>query len=106
MWPTPNAFDGVVGSILNEKTEFIKKGNVIRKLSNTGSDFSISLGRVVQLWPAGPGEQYDWEPPRITTELKDRVNRLKCLGNAVVPQQVYPILKAIADVEVKEEGVT
>ncbi len=50
-------------------------------------------------WPAGPGEQYPWEPPRIATGVKDRVERLKALGNAVVPAQVYPILKAISEIE-------
>lgn len=37
--------------------------------------------------------------PRIATGVKDRVNRLKCLGNAVVPQQFYPIFRAIAEIE-------
>ncbi len=51
-----------------------------------------------RLWPAGPGEQHEWEPPRIATGVKDRVNKLKALGNAVVPAQVYPILRAIMKV--------
>lgn len=39
--------------------------------------------------------QHDWEPPRVATGVKDRVGRLKALGNAVDPLQVLPILYAI-----------
>ena len=37
--------------------------------------------------------------PRITEETENRALRLKTLGNAVCPPQVYPILKCIADIE-------
>ncbi|MFD1884013.1 hypothetical protein [Paenibacillus wenxiniae] len=47
-------------------------------------------------WPAGYGaEQYDWEPPRVATGVKDRAGRLKGLGNAINPYQLYPIYAAI-----------
>ncbi|OMF47745.1 DNA cytosine methyltransferase [Paenibacillus amylolyticus] len=39
--------------------------------------------------------QYDWEPPRVATGIKDRTGRLKALGNAANPLQIYPIMAAI-----------
>jgi len=46
--------------------------------------------------PALMGQpQYDWEPPRVATGIKDRVARLKALGNAVDPLQIFPIMYAI-----------
>ena len=49
-------------------------------------------------WPAKPGQpQHDWEPSR-TVDLRsvpNRTNRLKALGNAVVPQVIQPFAKCI-----------
>ena len=44
-------------------------------------------------WPAEPNVG------RVAHGGPSRVDRLKCLGNAVVPQQFYPIFQAIADIE-------
>ena len=44
-------------------------------------------------WPVEPGI------PRVVDGLPNRVDRIKCLGNAVVPQQFYPFFAAIAEIE-------
>lgn len=46
---------------------------------------------------------WDTEPeiPRVAIRITDRAKRLQALGNAVVPQQFYPVFKAIADIERK-----
>ena len=42
-------------------------------------------------FPAGPGPQHPWEPPRrIVQRGAHWKHRVKALGNAVVPQVVYP----------------
>ena len=54
-----------------------------------------------QGWPAGMGaEQFDYEPPRMCGRLwrkPNRAKRLKCLGNAVVPQQFAAFFEAIRE---------
>lgn len=55
--------------------------------------------------PITDGGWWEVEPDvgRVAHGIPYRVDRLKCLGNAVVPQQFYLIFKAIVEIERKGE---
>lgn len=97
-WPTPRSCEAEGGPINNAQFD----GDSWFRENKKGVRWGIKLKDAVagaEKWPAGPGEQYEWEPPRIATGVKDRVQKLKGLGNAVCPPQIYPIFKAIMEVE-------
>jgi len=59
---------------------------------------AVGFGKTVsgdkdRQWPTEP------DVGRVADGVSHRVDRIKCLGNAVVPQQVYPLLRAIAEIE-------
>jgi hypothetical protein len=62
------------------------------------------VGRVADGIPTGLHGHWDIEPdiPRVTTGVKGRIDRLKQLGNAVVPQVVEQIGRAIMQIEENE----
>ncbi len=58
-------------------------------------------GEGLSLCGCSYGNQWAVEPDvgRVAHGVPDRIHRLKALGNAIVPQVVYPILQGIVDLE-------
>lgn len=55
--------------------------------------------------PINPWLDGSWDSiPRVGRKIPDRVNKLKALGNAIVPQQFYPIFKAIWETEAESNA--
>lgn len=58
-----------------------------RSLPSWDQGWAAAVAIGIEPWPAGPGTfQHEWEPPRISRDCPNRADRLKLLGNSVVPQ--------------------
>lgn len=83
-----------------------EKGRKSEKFERSNKRFTKSrMGGMADGLP----DWVDGEPEGIHRTVKsktvfDRANRLKALGNAVVPRQFYPIFRAIAEELVNEEA--
>lgn len=70
-------------------------------LQSFGVRGSIS-GAAAEFWCNQRSESYWQTEPdvgRVAYGISSRVDKLRCLGNAVVPYQIYPLLQVIADYE-------
>ena len=105
--PTPLASDtGDVGKGLDIQ---ISANGSYRKMNKDGKAWTARLSHVVyRMTPTTLERPYlnpDWVewlmgfPRKWTDDVPNRSKRMKTLGNAVSPPQVFPILKYIADIE-------
>lgn len=86
---------GVGGGVRSGAARVTEQGRVEPRLGGGVDGLPARLD--AHRWPAGRGEvQHEWEPPRISVASPGRRNRLRALGNAVVPQVAALALKTLS----------
>ena len=88
-----------------DKEGFGTGGSVAQLISNTDSSGCGRQQRRRNAQQPADGSWWAAEPGvgRVADGIPNRMDRIRCLGNAVVPQQFYPIFKAIATMGGGEE---
>ena len=102
---TAGMADGLRAGVHEADTDAVPEGSQGRRTEQ------IFRGGVLQTpSPGTPGVNAPWENwicepgiRRVAYGIPDRVDRIKCLGNAVVPHQFYPFFKMIHDIESGEQ---
>ena len=88
---------GANNSLPKSCTTAPKRSALVCKRARSKSDNiqfeGVDVCKRKQRWDSEPGIR------RMADGIPHQVDRLKCLGNAVVPQQFYPIFQAIAEIE-------
>lgn len=86
------------------------QGRMLDKVLDPASTHTHTRARLRRPAEKLPGSHSAWEDwpdepgiPRVVDGLPNRVDRIKCLGNAVVPQQFYPFFASIAEIEKGKE---
>ena len=81
------------------------RGNIQFSTDDAAQIIRNHHGRGAPELNAGERWSIESRPYGVADGVPYRVDRLRCLGNAVVPQQFYPIFKAIADVTAGKENI-
>ena len=101
---TSGMADGVHEGVHGTDSDTDSNGLQGRMYKTVSGGWQIRQRSEKSLGSHAPWENWPDEPgiPRILDGVPNRVDRIKSLGNAVVPQQFYIFFKLIADIEVTE----
>jgi DNA (cytosine-5)-methyltransferase 1 len=96
---------GIRRDVANTDSEGLQRGCKARNACGERENIykqSTGCGNGREWWATEP------DVGRVAHGIPNRVDRIKALGNAVVPQQFYPIFKAISDAEYRpdHDGIT